>query len=68
MITYCSLDYNRMGQSLGTWHTAITQNADNKAAYAGLRHSFLFTTKPRFRVKRTCNTKARLGGENKGVT
>ena len=37
-------------------------------AYACLCHSFAFTAKPQFGVKRTCNTKARLGGENKGMT
>ena len=29
--------------------------------YAGLRHAIVITTKPRFVVKRTCNTEVRQG-------
>ena len=43
-------------------------NTKHNGAYAGLRHSFVFTTKPQFGIKRTCNTKVRLGRENKGMT
>ena len=32
-------------------------------AYADLDHAIVITTKPRFVVKRTCNTEARLGGD-----
>ena len=39
----------------------------SNGAYAGLRHCFVFTTKPQFDVKRACSTKARLGGQNKGI-
>ena len=35
----------------------------SNGASAGLRHYFVFTTKPQFGVKRPCSTKARLGGE-----
>ena len=35
---------------------------------ACLRHAIVITTKPHFVVKRTCNTKVRLGGDNNGVT
>ena len=38
------------------------------SAYAGLRHAIVITTKPRFVVKRTCNTEVRLGGDNNSVT
>ena len=37
-------------------------------AYAGLRHAIVITTKPRFVVKRTCNTEVRFGGDNNSVT
>ena len=37
-------------------------------ACAGLRHAIIITTKPRFVVKRACNTEVRLGGENNGDT
>ena len=37
----------------------------SNGASAGLRHYFVFATKPQFGVKRPCSTKARLGGENK---
>ena len=37
-------------------------------AYAGLRHTRVLSTKPRFGATCSLNTKLRLGGENKSVT
>ena len=37
-------------------------------AYAGLRHAFVLSTKPRFGATCSLKAKLRLGGENKRVT
>ena len=37
-------------------------------AYAGLRHAIVIAPKPHFLVTSSLNKKARLGGDNKGVT
>ena len=48
--------------------TMVVQSQGLNRAYAGLRHAIVITTKPRFVLKRTCNTEVRHGGDNNSLT